>query len=492
MRSTVLNTLKLRQRILLGYAVPILITFAVAWLAQYTADRSAEAAANIDRDYALLELNNQVFNAMLDNETGFRGYVITGDDRFLEPLRKGRVAFTQTIAQIQAQVTDNPARAEKWRQLESLMHDKLIPWQDSAIALRRSLPDSELGVVGRMVAGGFEKGVMDDARAQITELRQARAGDLKKSREDAIDARTAISDIVYIGAGAGAVVAIIAGIMISAGIVRTINEAIGVISTSSTQIAATINEHERTATQQAAAVSETTATMDELGASSRQSAEQADAISLAARQSLSLAEGGTRTVQQTLGAMTTLKEKVGSIADQILRLSEHTSQIGNITNLVGDLANQTNLLALNAAVEAARAGEHGRGFAVVAVEIRKLADQSKKSAERINALLLDIQKSTNSTVMATEEGTKTVDEGMQLVNRTGEAFNTSATAINSTFESVQQITLNMKQQAAAIRQVVDAMNSLNIGAKETATGISQTKVGVQTLVDAAQNLKAMV
>ena len=197
-------------------------------------------------------------------------------------------------------------------------------------------------------------------------------------------------------------------------------------------------------------------------------------------------------MQQTLTAMTTLKEKVGSIADQILRLSEHTSQIGNITNLVGDLANQTNLLALNAAVEAARAGEHGRGFAVVAGEIRKLADQSKKSAERINALLLDIQKSTNSTVMATEEGTKTVDEGMLLVGRTGDAFNTSATAINGTFESVQQITLNMRQQAAAIRQVVDAMNSLNIGAKETATGISQTKVGVETLVDAAQNLKAMV
>jgi hypothetical protein len=112
--------------------------------------------------------------------------------------------------------------------------------------------------------------------------------------------------------------------------------------------------------------------------------------------------------------MNALREKVDAIADQILRLSEQTNQIGGISGLVSDLANQTNMLALNAAVEAVLAGEHGKGLAVVSGEIRKLADQSRKSAEKINALVADIQTAINSTVMVTDEGTKTVEEGVKI------------------------------------------------------------------------------
>jgi methyl-accepting chemotaxis protein len=190
--------------------------------------------------------------------------------------------------------------------------------------------------------------------------------------------------------------------------------------------------------------------------------------------------------------MASLKMKVEAIAEQILHLSEQTSQIGNFTNLVRELANQTNLLALNAAVEAARAGEHGKGFAVVATEIRKLADQSKKSAERIDTLVLDINNATNATVMATEEGTKTVEEGAHLTQKTVEVFNGLATSITSVFESAQQTLLNVKQQVAAVRQVVEAMADLNNGATETTTGIAQTKRVIAHLTEIAQTLRAIV
>jgi methyl-accepting chemotaxis protein len=163
------------------------------------------------------------------------------------------------------------------------------------------------------------------------------------------------------------------------------------------------------------------------------------------------------------------------MAEEILRLSEQTSQIGSISELVRELANQTNMLALNAAVEAARAGEHGKGFGVVATEIRKLADQSRKSAERINALVSDVQNATNSTVMAAGEGTKTV-EGI-------------VTAINDITVSSQQISLTAKQQAIAIQQVVDAMNIIDSGAVQTASGIAQTKVETQKLSETAQELR---
>lgn len=266
----------------------------------------------------------------------------------------------------------------------------------------------------------------------------------------------------------------------------------GEIAASSTEIAATIEQQERTVSLQASSVSQTTTTMDELDASSRQSAEQAEASAGGARQALTLAENGTQAVQQTMQGMTTLKDKVGAIAEQILRLSEQTTQIGGISGLVGDLANQTNMLALNAAVEAARAGEHGKGFSVVAGEIRKLADESKKSAQKITALVADIQGSINTTVMVTDEGTKTCEQGINLAQDTAETFTHVADSVNNVFLNSQQISLNVKQQAIAVRQVVEAMNAINLGARESATGITQVKISTQQLQAAAQNLKEMV
>lgn len=271
-----------------------------------------------------------------------------------------------------------------------------------------------------------------------------------------------------------------------------LNRIIGELSTTSTQIASTINEHERIASQQSSSVNETTTTMDELAASSRQSSEQADLAASGTQQALSIAEQGNNSVEKMQEGMNSLKEKVNMVAEQILKLSEQTNQIGNITAMVTDFANETKMLSMNASVEAVRAGEHGKGFSVVAMEIRKLAEESKRSAEKINKLVADIQKSTNSTVMMAEEGTKTVDSSMTLASETVSSFNGVAMAINSASESAQQISLNIKQQAAAVKQVVEAMSSLNSGAKETASGITQTKTAIEKLNEAAQILKEMI
>jgi hypothetical protein len=282
------------------------------------------------------------------------------------------------------------------------------------------------------------------------------------------------------------------GLVFARSISNPLNKIINSLSATSTQIASTIEEHERIASQQSASVNETTTTMDELGASSRQSAEQAEASAVGARQAFELASQGKDTVSEMKDNMLIMREKIVAIAEQILNLSEQTSQIATVTNLVSDFANETKMLAMNAAVEAVRAGEFGKGFSVVAMEIRKLADQSKGSTERINALVSDIQKSTNSTVMVTEEGSRAVENVVKQVAATEETFNEIVASINSSTESSQQISLNVKQQAVAIKQIAEAMNNLNTGAKETANGIAQTKQGVQNLDEAAQTLKIMV
>ncbi|MBF0294678.1 MAG: methyl-accepting chemotaxis protein [Magnetococcales bacterium] len=289
-----------------------------------------------------------------------------------------------------------------------------------------------------------------------------------------------------------AVVVAIVGWLFARSISRPLSGAVNVITSSATQIAASINEQERVAAQQAASVNQTNTTMDELGASARQSAEQADSAANGARQALELAQQGMERVEETLLSIEGAKERVSAIAQQILRLSEQTGQIRDITGLVSDFANETKMLAMNAAVEAVRAGEHGKGFSVLAVETRKLADESKRSAGRINGLVGEIQKATNATVMATEEGSKTMEQGILVARRTSEAFQSVAESISSAAESSQQISMNVRQQAVAIRQVVDAMQTINIGAKENASGIAQIKTGIGTLNDAAKMLKDLV
>ena len=277
---------------------------------------------------------------------------------------------------------------------------------------------------------------------------------------------------------------------------RSVSASLGsvtvVLATAIAQMNATINEHERITAQQATSVNETSTTMAELGTSARQVSEQADAAANGTQSAMDLSQQGMTRVEATLRNMENTKERVEAIVRQILLLSGQTGQIRDITDMVSDFANETKMLAMNAAVEAVRAGEHGKGFSVLAVETRKLADESKRSAGQIAALVDKIQKATNATVMAAEEGDKSVEEGMTITRDTAETFQSLGEVVSDASAGAAQISLNVRQQSVAIRQVVEAMQSINTGAKESALGISQIKSGIQTLNESAQTLRKMI
>ncbi|WP_293157821.1 MULTISPECIES: methyl-accepting chemotaxis protein [unclassified Microcoleus] len=295
-------------------------------------------------------------------------------------------------------------------------------------------------------------------------------------------------------AGVGFTAAVVSAIAIflASRTTRSVNHIVRAIASSSSQIAVTIEQQKRIASQQLSAVDRTATTMNELSESSKACASEAEAAAFGAAQALKLAAGGSQAVDNTLKEMATLTENVGEIQKQILRLSEQTDRIGNISSLVSDLANQTNMLALNAAVEAVRAGESGKGFAVVASEIRKLADRSKESASNINALVAEIQKAITSTATATDDGTKTVENGVKIARKTADAFAGVARAIERIAANSKQISVTSKNQAIAIQDVVESVNSLHLATQETASGISQVKLGIAQLNQAAQNLKSAV
>ena len=479
--------MNLRKRILLGYLVPLLLLLGVAVAVYWSIGTLRQISDTLDRAHDIAERVIDVHLSLVQVQRSARGYVLWKNDRSRTDYRAGREQIQQRLRSLTELVKD-PAQIENLRLLSEL---SLRMQADE----QKHLDLVDAGKAPQAVAlfrdGGNIKLVAElDALIQVIEKREAQ---ILESVHHAQDSAMARLITVAVGATALALLlSVISGLWIAAKISQSIGEAIAGMSTSSTEIAATVDEHERTVTQQAAAVNETTSTVEELDASSRQSATRAESMAEAARQSQEATQQGIGLANQVSASMKEMKQKVGSVAEQILRLSEQAGQIGGIAKVVGELAGETNMLALNAAVEAARAGEHGRGFAVVAAEVRKLADQSKKSAERTNALVVEIQKATNSAVMVTEESTRTAEEVTAIIDKTITAFGSISTTVGSVAVGAQQVLLNSKQQAAALGQVTEAMKSLAAGSTQMAAGTAQTKIGVQKLDSVALDLKAMV
>lgn len=222
-----------------------------------------------------------------------------------------------------------------------------------------------------------------------------------------------------------------------------------------------VREREQMAGDLQAVVQQVTAVMNQLEADSKNTATQAIAADRQAKEALNLSEMGTVAVERTQQEMQALQAKVEAIATEIRRTQQLSKQVGEISRLVGELANQTNLLALNATIEAVRAGEQGKGFGVVAAEIRKLADASKQSAQRISGLIEDIQKAIAASVKVTQAGIETVHSGVAISQETAEAIGGIAQAIDQIFLANQHISLTANQQAAAIQQVVTTLNSID-------------------------------
>ena len=206
-------------------------------------------------------------------------------------------------------------------------------------------------------------------------------------------------------------------------------------------------------------------------------------------QSITFSQKEHDAISSNADKMSTLRQKIQMVAELILELSEHSQQIGNTISVVDDIAEQTNMLALNAAVEAARAGEHGKGFAVVAGEIRKLADESKQAITKITSLTNSIQYTTNSTVMATEEGSKEIESVVRAINSLSDDSETLLNFIRDILSSLDLLSQNSQRQNEIILKLKQIDEEITNISSSLIESINLNTEKISSLNDLSKDIK---
>jgi hypothetical protein len=265
------------------------------------------------------------------------------------------------------------------------------------------------------------------------------------------------------------------------GLVVRIRDAVQRLSSSSQEILAGTRAQAGDAQKQAASVAETVSTAQEVKQTAQHSSERAEEVAATARQSHEVGNKGRDAVENSVSAMSDVQRQVESIAENILSLAERAQAIAEIIATVSDIAGQTNLLALNAAIEAARAGEHGKGFAVVASEVNSLAEQSKQATEQIRLILGEIQKATHSAVMATENGTKSVDKAVGVVTEAGQIITRLSDTIAASAQLANEISASASQQTTGVSQMNEAVRNIDRVTQQNLAAIRQIEVEAQNL-----------
>jgi twitching motility protein PilJ len=229
-----------------------------------------------------------------------------------------------------------------------------------------------------------------------------------------------------------------------------------------------------------------------MATSIRQVAENAVQSAAVSEQSTVNAKEGAEAVKSTNKAMEAIRENAQETARAIKRLGESSQEIGNIVQLINDIADRTSILALNASIQAAMAGDAGRGFAVVAEEVQRLAERSTKATKQIDTLIKNIQGEINEAGTSMEESIQRVVEGSNLANNAHNKLQEIEMVSTHLAELIQSISITATQQAKASDDITKTMEEVGKVSAQNSAASRQTALAIKRLSETSEQLATSV
>ena len=265
-----------------------------------------------------------------------------------------------------------------------------------------------------------------------------------------------------------------------------------IVSSASEQLSAQVEQSTRGAEIQSDRVAETATAMEEMNATVLEVARNASQAAGMADQAKHKAQDGAQVVTQVVKGIGEVQTSALELKTDMTSLGKQAEGIGQILNVISDIADQTNLLALNAAIEAARAGDAGRGFAVVADEVRKLAEKTMTATKQVGEAIRGIQEGARKNIDNVEQAVMKIDHATDLANESGVALNEIVNLVDLTTDQVRSIATASEQQSATSEEINKSIEDVNRISSETSEGMKQSALAVGELAHQVQVLKNLI
>ncbi|MGD0887326.1 MAG: methyl-accepting chemotaxis protein [Thermodesulfovibrionales bacterium] len=264
------------------------------------------------------------------------------------------------------------------------------------------------------------------------------------------------------------------------------------VASASEELSASSGQMSRGVAEQSGRSAQIATSSSEMSQTILDIAKNAADIASSAKEASVRAKDGKAIVNESAAEVNEIANSVSKSARLITSLGERSKQIGEIINVIKDIADQTNLLALNAAIEAARAGEQGRGFAVVADEVRKLAERTTKATSEIGGMIGAIQNEVGIAVNSMDEANNRVELGVQGVTKAGESLNTIVASVDSLQSMVQQIATATDEMSTVSETINCDIETIAKVSQDTSSGSGQIAASASDLARLSSDLQRVV
>jgi len=275
-------------------------------------------------------------------------------------------------------------------------------------------------------------------------------------------------------------------------LIRRVRESTTVLSESIQNLSTSAKEISTTSNQQAAAVKEILSTMEDSDSLSKSNAQKINEVTTVSNSMKADVEKGYDHIKSNIEKMDEIKNTNGETIEGMKSLGEQIQSIWEVVNIINGIADQTKIIAFNAELEASKAGEAGKNFQIVANEIRRLADNTVSSTAEIRSNINEIQRASDSLILASEDGTEKIKEGWELSNNLKEIFDTILSSSEVSAASAGQISVSINQQVSSFGQILLTLMQISEGIDNFVESTRATTSASENLRDITEGLQTIV